>query len=188
MHQMINMKPWHTYYNKYFVYTALNVSRWSWIANSDYESLHVVVEFSRILDRNVPIRRDFSWLLDVSDRMIMNLDVWFLSHFSLNTVFSIETHFRSNQVFRFFLDVSDICEVDEVVMDMAIADDVFQFLRSAVIATDNFHKEEFYLRRVHTLVTDFLVYMPLKVRTLTSSFTCLSRLEHWLPRLHASQG
>ena len=100
------------------------------------------------------------------------------NHFSLDTFFFIETRFRSNSVFHVFLDVSDICEVDEVVMDMAIADDVFQFLRSAVIATDNFHQEEFYLRRVHTLVTDFLVYMPLKVRTLTSSFTCLSRLEH----------
>ena len=61
--------------------------------------------------------------------------------------------------------MTDICELDEGVMDMAIEDDVFQFLRSAVVATENFHKEEFYLRRIHNLVTDFLVNMPLKVST-----------------------
>ena len=95
----------------------------------------------------------------------MNHGIWFLNYQHIDV--------QERCDFSCVLDVSEICEVDEVVMDMAIADDVFQFLRSAVIATENFHKEEFYLRRIHTLVTDFLVYMPLKVRILTSSFTCL---------------
>ena len=56
-----------------------------------------------------------------------------------------------------------MCELDETIMDMAIEENVFQFLHSSVVATDTFHKEEFYLRRVHGLVTDFLVNMPLKV-------------------------
>nr|XP_022287742.1 nuclear pore complex protein Nup205-like isoform X2 [Crassostrea virginica] len=62
--------------------------------------------------------------------------------------------------------VNGICEEDEVVIDEALDGNVFHFLRTAVVAVSDFHKEEYYLRRVHGLVTDFIFHMPLRVKVL----------------------
>ncbi|XP_013384593.1 nuclear pore complex protein Nup205 [Lingula anatina] len=61
---------------------------------------------------------------------------------------------------------SECCENDEYVVDMAVDNNVFFFLCDSVIGSANFHSEEFYLRRIHGLVTDFIIQMPLKVKEL----------------------
>ncbi|XP_062568541.1 nuclear pore complex protein Nup205-like [Saccostrea cucullata] len=62
--------------------------------------------------------------------------------------------------------VNGICEEDEVVINEALEGNVFHFLRLAVVAVHDFHKEEYYLKKVHGLVTDFIFHMPLKVKEL----------------------
>lgn len=47
--------------------------------------------------------------------------------------------------------------------ELAIADNVFLFLTESVVGSENFYQEEFYIRKVHNLVTDFLALMPMKV-------------------------
>ena len=54
-------------------------------------------------------------------------------------------------------------EEDEQVVDLAIDGALFEFLTNSVIATPDFHNEEFYVRRIHMLLTDFILQMPLKV-------------------------
>ncbi|XP_062588940.1 nuclear pore complex protein Nup205-like isoform X2 [Saccostrea cucullata] len=61
--------------------------------------------------------------------------------------------------------VIGICEEDGVVINEALEANVFHFLRLAVVAVHDFHKEEYYLKKVQRLVTDFIFHMPLKVCT-----------------------
>ncbi|XP_052238220.1 nuclear pore complex protein Nup205-like isoform X2 [Dreissena polymorpha] len=59
---------------------------------------------------------------------------------------------------------SEFYEEDETFMDTAMAAHVFCFLDKSVVSVDKLHKEEFYVRRLHGLVTDFIYHMPLKVK------------------------
>ena len=49
-------------------------------------------------------------------------------------------------------------------VDMALENRVFHFLPSLIFTANSFTKEEFYQRRMHTIVTDFLTLMPLKIK------------------------
>ncbi|PSN57903.1 hypothetical protein C0J52_00218 [Blattella germanica] len=55
---------------------------------------------------------------------------------------------------------------DDVLVDSAIDTKVFDFLHHVILQNDTVYKEEFYVRRLHCLVTDFIVLMPLKVKDL----------------------
>ncbi|XP_021119102.1 nuclear pore complex protein Nup205 [Heterocephalus glaber] len=59
--------------------------------------------------------------------------------------------------------LAEFTEADETMAELAVADNVFLFLTESVVATENFYQEEFYLRRTHNLITDFLALMPMKV-------------------------
>lgn len=50
--------------------------------------------------------------------------------------------------------------------ELAVADNVFLFLTESVVGSENFYQEEFYIRKIHNLVTDFLALMPMKVSCL----------------------
>lgn len=50
--------------------------------------------------------------------------------------------------------------------ELAVADNVFLFLTESVVSSENFYQEEFYIRKIHNLVTDFLALMPMKVSCL----------------------
>ena len=57
-------------------------------------------------------------------------------------------------------------EEDELFVDMALENRVFHYLPSLVFSANSFRKEEFYQRRLHTIITDFLTLMPLKIKEL----------------------
>lgn len=58
---------------------------------------------------------------------------------------------------------SEFTEADETMAELAISDNVFLFLTESVVRAENFYHEEFYIRKIHNLVTDFLALMPMKV-------------------------
>lgn len=62
-----------------------------------------------------------------------------------------------------FLAVAEFTEADEAMAELAIADNVFLFLTESVVVSENFYQDEFYIRRIHNLITDFLALMPMKV-------------------------
>ncbi|CAB4044831.1 nuclear pore complex Nup205, partial [Paramuricea clavata] len=55
---------------------------------------------------------------------------------------------------------------DDAIVTMAILNDVFDFLRKSVVCSRNFYEEEYFVRQVHLLITNFIVNMPLKVKEL----------------------
>uniref|UniRef100_A0A8C7BTY9 Nucleoporin 205 n=1 Tax=Neovison vison TaxID=452646 RepID=A0A8C7BTY9_NEOVI len=58
--------------------------------------------------------------------------------------------------------LAEFTEADEAMAELAIADNVFLFLTESVVVSENFYQEEFYIRRIHNLITDFLALMPMK--------------------------
>jgi hypothetical protein len=62
-----------------------------------------------------------------------------------------------------FLALAEFTEADEAMAELAVADNVFLFLTESVVVSESFYQEEFYIRRTHNLITDFLALMPMKV-------------------------
>ena len=60
----------------------------------------------------------------------------------------------------------DEVQDDEALMDQAVVGGVFAFLRRCVQA-QHFHSEEYFVKKLHWLVTSMVVNMPLKVCTCT---------------------
>lgn len=59
----------------------------------------------------------------------------------------------------------EFTEADEALADQAVLGGVFLFLTEGVLASEGICQEEFYTRRLHALITDFLALMPMKVCT-----------------------
>ncbi|XP_049888015.1 nuclear pore complex protein Nup205 [Pectinophora gossypiella] len=57
----------------------------------------------------------------------------------------------------------ELLDQDEVLVDAAIDGKVFEYLDEAILSTDFVAKEEYYQRRIHTLITDFIVLMHSKL-------------------------
>lgn len=57
----------------------------------------------------------------------------------------------------------EFTEADETLADQALLGDVFLFMKEGMLGCDTFNQEEFYVRRMHSLITDFLALMPMKV-------------------------
>ncbi|XP_039625995.1 nuclear pore complex protein Nup205 isoform X3 [Polypterus senegalus] len=60
----------------------------------------------------------------------------------------------------------EFTEGDEAMADIAITQNAFLFILEAILGSESFGQEEFYTRRIHSLLTDFLALMPLKVKQL----------------------
>lgn len=63
----------------------------------------------------------------------------------------------------FFSALVEYTEADEALADQALLGGVFLFLTEGILGSDGFSQEEFYTRRLHSLITDFLALMPMKV-------------------------
>ncbi|KYO17521.1 nuclear pore complex protein Nup205 [Alligator mississippiensis] len=74
--------------------------------------------------------------------------------------------------------LAEFTEADEAMAELAIADNVFLFLTESVVGSENFYQEEFYIRKVHNLVTDFLALMPMKVKQLRNRADEDARMIH----------
>lgn len=61
----------------------------------------------------------------------------------------------------------EFTEADEALADQALLGDVFLFMKEGMLGCESFSQEEFYIRRFHSLITDFLALMPMKVRDAT---------------------
>ncbi|XP_075990057.1 nuclear pore complex protein Nup205 [Anticarsia gemmatalis] len=57
----------------------------------------------------------------------------------------------------------ELLDQDEMLVDAAIDGKVFEYLDEAILSTEFVAKEEYYQRRVHTLITDFIVLMHSKL-------------------------
>lgn len=64
--------------------------------------------------------------------------------------------------------LAEFTEADEALADQALLGGVFLFMTEGMLGCEGFAHDEFYTRRLHSLITDFLALMPMKVRNATS--------------------
>ncbi|CAB1447062.1 unnamed protein product [Pleuronectes platessa] len=72
----------------------------------------------------------------------------------------------------------EFTEADEALTDQALLGNVFLFMREGLLGCESFAQEEFYIRRLHSLITDFLALMPMKVKQLRNRADEDARLVH----------
>ena len=69
-------------------------------------------------------------------------------------------------------------EEDEAILNLALEGKALNFLSDLLQSKPNIYKEEFYLRRLHALVTDLIVQMPLKIKDLRNKADEVARTIH----------
>ncbi|XP_032378777.1 nuclear pore complex protein Nup205 isoform X1 [Etheostoma spectabile] len=72
----------------------------------------------------------------------------------------------------------EFTEADEALADQALLGDVFLFMKEGILGCESFSQEEFYIRRLHSLITDFLALMPMKVKQLRNRADEDARVVH----------
>ncbi|XP_061677386.1 nuclear pore complex protein Nup205 isoform X2 [Syngnathoides biaculeatus] len=72
----------------------------------------------------------------------------------------------------------EFTEADEALADQSVLEDVFLFIKEGMLDCEGFIQEEFYIRRLHSLITDFLALMPMKVKQLRNRADEDARLVH----------
>ncbi|KAM6946237.1 nuclear pore complex protein Nup205 [Aplochiton taeniatus] len=72
----------------------------------------------------------------------------------------------------------EFTEADEALTDQALLGDVFLFIKEGMLGCEGFAQEEFYTRRLHSLISDFLALMPMKVKQLRNRADEDARLVH----------
>ncbi|XP_062246685.1 nuclear pore complex protein Nup205 [Platichthys flesus] len=72
----------------------------------------------------------------------------------------------------------EFTEADETLTDQALLGNVFLFMREGLLGCESFAQEEFYIRRLHSIITDFLALMPMKVKQLRNRADEDARLVH----------
>ncbi|XP_014664623.1 PREDICTED: LOW QUALITY PROTEIN: nuclear pore complex protein Nup205-like [Priapulus caudatus] len=79
--------------------------------------------------------------------------------------------------------LNEFLEEDENVVNNVIDNGVFLMLNKLLVSVPGFHQEEMYMRRMHTLVTDFISLMPLKMAALysTDPLGLHLTLDYWYP-------
>uniref|UniRef100_A0AAX7TH69 Nucleoporin 205 n=1 Tax=Astatotilapia calliptera TaxID=8154 RepID=A0AAX7TH69_ASTCA len=92
-------------------------------------------------------------------------------------VCSAQSHFILLYVY-FCAALVEFTEADEALADQALLGDVFLFMKEGILGCESFSQEEFYIRRVHSLITDFLALMPMKVKQLRNRADEDARLVH----------
>uniref|UniRef100_A0A8C9L7F6 Nucleoporin 205 n=1 Tax=Pavo cristatus TaxID=9049 RepID=A0A8C9L7F6_PAVCR len=81
--------------------------------------------------------------------------------------------------------LAEFTEADEAMAELAVADNVFLFLTESVVGSENFYQEEFYIRKIHNLVTDFLALMPMKVSFFSAnSISIFREIEMFIAELY----
>uniref|UniRef100_UPI00398EB3E1 nuclear pore complex protein Nup205 isoform X2 n=1 Tax=Pristiophorus japonicus TaxID=55135 RepID=UPI00398EB3E1 len=74
--------------------------------------------------------------------------------------------------------LTEFTEADELIANMAIGQNAFLFLTEAVVRAEGLYQDEFYIRRIHNLITDFLTLMPMKVKQLRNRADEDARIIH----------
>ncbi|XP_058800977.1 nuclear pore complex protein Nup205 isoform X2 [Phymastichus coffea] len=64
--------------------------------------------------------------------------------------------------------IHNITKEDEILIEAALSNKAFHFAAEVLFKSKHLHYEEFYLRYFHTLISDFILLMPLKVKELKS--------------------
>ncbi|XP_065139571.1 nuclear pore complex protein Nup205 [Paramisgurnus dabryanus] len=72
----------------------------------------------------------------------------------------------------------EFTEADEALADQALLGGVFLFMTEGILGSEGFSQEEFYTRRLHSLITDFLALMPMKIKHLRNRADEDARLIH----------
>ncbi|KAJ8314739.1 hypothetical protein KUTeg_006889 [Tegillarca granosa] len=138
---------------------------------------------------NLPFLRDETYIPDIH-KEIMSEQPW--SNQGLKATAQLAWGLALRQLSQFYTPngVNECCEDDEQLISYALENNVFHFLFHSVVPSQ---LDDFYLRKVHGLITDFIFFMPLKVKELRNrgeetARIAMSQTQNGLDTMSPSRG
>ncbi|XP_038064790.1 nuclear pore complex protein Nup205-like [Patiria miniata] len=116
------------------------------------------------MTKQLPVLRDARFLPELHQLIVKDETAWACPGIAAVLRFAWALMLRNVAQQPELEAMQDYIEEDEMIVDDAMKDNVFRFLKDAVVTSKNFHQSEFCPRRLHNLLTDFIVQMPLKVK------------------------
>ncbi|KAJ3635241.1 hypothetical protein MTP99_008161 [Tenebrio molitor] len=116
--------------------------------------------------QNLPVLSDPEYINAVINELLPTKQKWKCEGLQATATFGLAVCIASlrlipqNQLFQ------EAISKEETFIDAAIESNVFEFLHNIVLENDILYKEAFVYKRMHHLVTDFIVYMYPKVKEL----------------------
>lgn len=115
--------------------------------------------------KDLPIMRDADFIDVVMDTLSSQWECEGLRSLTLFTLGLAIATLRLAPS-NFYANTAKIIDQDEVLVDAAIQERVFDFLHYTFLENDQIYKVEFYFRRLHFVLTDFIELMHSKVTEL----------------------
>ncbi|KAJ6656378.1 hypothetical protein lerEdw1_003881 [Lerista edwardsae] len=143
----------------------------------DVSFLEQVTEDRDELKRRMPLLTERQYIAAIHTRL-QESQPWKLPGLQATVRLAWALALRGISQFSDATALAEFTEADEAMAELAIGDNVFLFLTESVLRAENFYQDEFYIRRIHNLVTDFLALMPMKVKQLRNRADEDARMIH----------
>ncbi|ESO12326.1 hypothetical protein HELRODRAFT_187833, partial [Helobdella robusta] len=75
-----------------------------------------------------------------------------------------------------YIDLENMMDLIDGYIDYSISCDVFSTIKNHILTNESFFKEEYYVRKIHNLITDFIILLPVKVKEMRSQADESSRI------------
>ncbi|CAG0902070.1 unnamed protein product, partial [Darwinula stevensoni] len=126
---------------------------------------------------NIPLLADKDMIGEIHDQLSSTTEAWESEGLQgvIQLAWSIALRHLSQSPFGQGYD--GYLEEDEAIFSMALDGRPFFFLSHCVLNNSEFYQEEFYVRRLHGLLAEFLCSMPLKVKELRNRADEIARIE-----------
>ncbi|XP_019753417.1 nuclear pore complex protein Nup205 [Dendroctonus ponderosae] len=125
--------------------------------------------------QSLPILSDTTFISDVANELLPPCSEWACEGLQALTTFGMSVCLASLRVLPQNYVYQDAINKEDVLVDMAIEMNVFTFLHNIILESKTLYQEQFLYKRMHNLLTDFVVYMYPKVKDLRMKANEVSR-------------
>lgn len=135
------------------------------LSSVDLSVLHIREDGEEIV-QNLPIISENDFFMTLLDELSLSKGKWKSEGLQGVTLFGFAVCLASLRLIPQHQHLHYAIEHEEQFVDAAIDMRVFEFLINVVLENEMLYTEEFLLKRIHYLITDFIVYMYSKVKEL----------------------
>lgn len=128
----------------------------------------IILTFLAELIHSIPLIAERGILEEVNQKLLSVSINWesaglrgviqFALAIAITTIKTTTTQFQSQ----------NITQEDEILIEAALSNKAFHFMAEVLFKSTYIHQEEFYIRYFHTLISDFILLMPVKIKELRS--------------------
>ncbi|KAF7393195.1 nuclear pore complex protein Nup205 [Vespula maculifrons] len=117
---------------------------------------------------SIPLITERGALDDIKQKVMSNSITWESTGLRGLVQFALAIAIATLKTISNTYQPQHITNDDEILVETALSNKVFHFMAEILLKSTCIHYEEFYMRYFHTLLSDFILLMPLKIKELRS--------------------